>query len=84
MPLPEANQLASQLDEHHLPETNGRMAVCRRCGFRVTGPLGAEQHTAAEERPDRARRWLDGQSRMNEVRRSGTRSLGPAGEGPDR
>lgn len=69
----DAAQLSARLDEHHYPETNGRMPICRRCGFRVTGPLGAEQHTSAEERPDRARRWLDGQARVNQIAEAKTR-----------
>src|ERR1035441_7100415 len=32
--------MGSRLDKHHVPETNGRMPVCRRCGARTDGPKG--------------------------------------------
>jgi len=35
----EASYVGSQLDEHHAPETNGRMSVCRRCGTSTDGPV---------------------------------------------
>jgi hypothetical protein len=37
MAVSEASRLGTRLDEDHIPETSGRMAVCRRCGFRTTG-----------------------------------------------
>ncbi|HEY3942336.1 MAG TPA: hypothetical protein VGL60_07605 [Acidimicrobiales bacterium] len=61
------SQLSARLDEHHHPETNGRMQVCRRCGFRVSGALGEERHTLAEDRPQRATRWLDDQARTSQI-----------------
>jgi hypothetical protein len=63
----DALKLSLRLDDHHFPETNGRTNVCRRCGFGTTGPAGNERHTAAEERPTRARRWLDNQTRLSGV-----------------
>ena len=57
----DSSQLSARLDEDHHPETNGRMPICRRCGFRSAGPLGDERHVSAEERPTQALRWLDGQ-----------------------
>jgi hypothetical protein len=61
------SQLSARLDEHHHPETNGRMSVCRRCGFRTEGELGSEQHVSAEQRPAQALRWLDGQARLGQI-----------------
>jgi hypothetical protein len=49
---PEALQLASRLDEHHAPETNGRMSVCRRCGAQTDGPKG--RHVPNERQLERA------------------------------
>ena len=40
MTSPESSDVAAQLDQHHLPETNGRIAVCRRCGARTDSPAG--------------------------------------------
>jgi hypothetical protein len=57
MTTPEASQLATQLDEDHAPETNGRMAVCRRCGARTDGPAGLH-HMLVEQELPRSRRWL--------------------------
>ena len=57
MNTPEASQLATQLDEDHFPETNGRMAVCRRCGARTDGPEGLH-HVLVEQELPRSRRWL--------------------------
>ena len=34
-------QTGIHLDEHHVPETNGRMSVCRRCGAQTDGPVGS-------------------------------------------
>ena len=36
----QASNLGSRLDDDHLPETNGRMAVCRRCGAHTETPEG--------------------------------------------
>ena len=58
------SQLSARLDEDHYPETNGRIAICRRCGFRSTGPPTEERHIRAEERPTQALRWLDNQERL--------------------
>lgn len=56
----EAAQVGARLDQHHAPETNGRMATCRRCGMRTDGPDG--RHAPAEQQLTQARRWLDTQS----------------------
>jgi len=50
----------NRLDADHFPETNGWMAVCRRCGFRTT--TGAsDHHEPMTEQTARVTRWLDGQ-----------------------
>ena len=36
----QATHIGTQLDEHHSPETNGRMSVCRRCGAQTDDPMG--------------------------------------------
>ena len=41
MTSPECLQVAAQLDEHHMPETNGRIPVCHTCGARTDGPRGS-------------------------------------------
>lgn len=66
MAASEAAQLGAQLDEDHAPETNSRMAVCRRCGFRTEGP-SSERHAPVDVRADRASRWLGAQSQARRV-----------------
>ncbi len=56
----DAIRTAARLDEHHAPETNGWMAVCRRCGMQTDGPQG--QHLPSERQLVRANAWLDGQA----------------------
>jgi hypothetical protein len=58
--------LGARLDEDHLPETNGRMAVCRRCGAQTESPLG-RQHVPHEKRLARAEQWLDAQRRTRHL-----------------
>jgi hypothetical protein len=48
-----------RLDDDHAPETNGRMAVCRRCGAR-TDAAGAH-HVPADGQLARIDDWLEGQ-----------------------
>jgi hypothetical protein len=60
------SEIGKQLDEHHAPETNGRMAVCRRCGSRTDGPAGSH-HTPAEHQVDRSDEWLTAQARLARV-----------------
>ena len=43
----EALNMGSRLDEDHAPETNGRMAVCRRCGAQTDSSEG-RQHIPDE------------------------------------
>ena len=68
MASPEALQLGARLDEHHLPETNGRIAVCRRCGGRTDSPLGGK-HVPDERQLARIVAWLDAQSRIGRIAR---------------
>ena len=64
----EATQISARLDQDHLPETNGRMAVCRRCGARVDNPLG-HHHLASEGQLARSHQWLDAQARLRHIKR---------------
>lgn len=64
MVSPEASLLGARLDEHHSPETNGRMAVCRRCGAQTDGPAG-RQHVPHELRLAHSSAWLDMQTRVD-------------------
>jgi hypothetical protein len=68
---PEAQQLGSRLDEHHAPETNGRMSVCRRCGAQTDGPK--ELHVPDERQLERALQWLDAQSLSSGIDRARNR-----------
>lgn len=54
--LSHASRSGAALDENHAPETNGRMAVCRRCGIQTDGPHG--RHTPHEPQLARADEWL--------------------------
>jgi hypothetical protein len=64
----EVLQVGSRLDEHHAPETNGWMAVCRRCGAQTDGPQGG--HIPDERRMERALQWLEAQSRSSGIDRA--------------
>lgn len=66
---PDASDIGAQLDEHHAPETNGRMAVCRRCGAATDAPDGC-QHVPSEARLVRLTEWLDAQERMRVFERA--------------
>jgi len=66
---PNASDVGARLDEHHAPETNGRMAVCRRCGSRADGPEG-RQHAPDERQLARSTDWLDTQSRARRIDRA--------------
>jgi hypothetical protein len=69
MTSPECLQVAAQLDEHHMPETNGRIPVCHTCGARTDGPTGLH-HVLEESRLHRSTEWLDAQSRLRAIKRS--------------
>jgi hypothetical protein len=62
----ECLHLAAQLDDHHMPETNGRIPVCRRCGARTDNPAG-EHHILQEGREKKSSDWLVAQSRLRDI-----------------
>jgi hypothetical protein len=66
---PEATSVGARLDEHHPPETNGRMSVCRRCGTKTDDPLG-RQHVPDERQVIRSNKWLDAQLRVSRIERA--------------
>ena len=66
---PESLHLAEQLDSHHAPETNSRIAVCRKCGARTDGPTGVH-HVVQEGRAGRSSDWLLAQSRLRDIAES--------------
>jgi hypothetical protein len=57
----DASPLGTRLDDHHAPETNGRMSVCRRCGSRTDGPTG-RRHQPSERQLARSDSWLAAQA----------------------
>jgi hypothetical protein len=61
--------VAAQLDEHHSPETNGRIPVCRRCGARTESPAGVH-HIVQEDRVNKSSEWLIAQSRLRDIAHS--------------
>jgi hypothetical protein len=65
----EATDLGARLDEHHPPETNGRMAVCRRCGALTDTPKG-DHHAPDERQVVRSNEWLDRQATAVRIERS--------------
>ena len=65
----EASNVGSRLDEDHPPETNGRMAVCRRCGAHTDSPEGT-RHMPDERQLERSNNWLDMQARASRIQRS--------------
>ena len=69
MVSPEASLLGARIDEHHLPETNGRMAVCRRCGAQTQGPEG-HHHVPNELLLAHLSDWLDAQTRTRHIDRA--------------
>ena len=66
MTSPESSDVAAQLDQHHLPETNGRIAVCRRCGARTDSPAGLH-HVLQEGQASRSAEWLTAQLRLRDI-----------------
>ncbi len=50
-------QMGYQLDQDHVPETNGRMSVCRRCGSQTDGPQG-DHHLPSDRQMSRISEWL--------------------------
>jgi hypothetical protein len=68
MTIPEVSEVATQLDEDHTPETNGRMAVCRRCGARTDGPAGLH-HAIGERELLRSKSWLTAEVQRKRIER---------------
>jgi hypothetical protein len=66
MILRETSDIGVRLDEHHLPETNGRMSVCRRCGSRTDSPLGLN-HAPSDHQVQGSETWLIAQRRLREI-----------------
>jgi len=56
----------ARLDAHHAPETNGRMAICRRCGSRTDTPVGLH-HVPDVRQVARSSEWLDAQVRASRI-----------------
>ena len=65
----QATHIGTQLDEHHSPETNGRMSVCRRCGAQTNDPTGLH-HSPFESQLTRSTNWLAAQSRLVDIERA--------------
>jgi hypothetical protein len=61
----EVSRTGAQLDEHHAAQTNGRMAVCQRCGMATDGPAG--RHAPHEKQLEKAARWLDAQALSSRI-----------------
>jgi len=66
---PQAMDVGARLDADHGPETNGRMAVCRRCGAPTDGPDGTH-HVPHDDRLARCTQWLDAQARLRHIDRA--------------
>jgi hypothetical protein len=69
MDITTTSSVGTQLDDHHSPETNGRMSVCRRCGALTNGPDGLH-HTPHERQLARSSDWLVAQSRLVDIERA--------------
>jgi hypothetical protein len=64
----EVSQTGNRLDAHHLPETNGRMAICRRCGARTDS--AGSKHVPDEQRLVRSDEWLETQAHTSRIDRA--------------
>ena len=58
--------VARQLDTDHLPETNGRIPVCHRCGARTDDVVGSH-HILSEAQVARSNEWLVAQARLRQI-----------------
>ncbi len=67
----ESTSVGSQLDEHHTPETNGRMSVCRRCGTQTDDTAG-HHHLPSERQLTRSGEWLLSQAREDRIAQART------------
>lgn len=68
MPPLEESPVGTQLDEDHAPETNGRMAVCRRCGMR-TDAAGLH-HEPGERQLASSTAWLVAEVQRRRIERA--------------
>ncbi len=68
MPPQDAMQTGGQLDQDHPPETNGRMAICRRCGSRTDAAGG--HHAPADGQIKRIQDWLAAESKRMHIKRA--------------
>ena len=75
MTATEAPQVGIQLDQDHAPETNGRMAVCRRCGAHTDGPA-AVHHTPDLRELPRSASWLVAEAQRRRIKRAQETSRG--------
>ncbi len=66
----EASNIGVRLDQHHSPETNGRMAICRRCGAQTDSPEGHHHVPNGSRVEKRSNDWLDAQSRLSSIDRA--------------
>lgn len=71
-PNASALELAKSLDAHHHAATNGRTAVCRRCGALTDGPDGL--HNPHERQMGSLGDWLSAQSRLADAERARSRA----------
>jgi len=67
MPPEDEIHMGGQLDQDHLPETNGRMSVCRRCGSQTDGPIGSH-HMPSDRQMTRIREWLVAESKKMHIK----------------
>jgi hypothetical protein len=81
MVLSEPSDVGMRLDAHHAPETNGRMAVCRRCGSRTDAPAGSH-HLPSSHQLTRSDGWLAAQVHLTLI--EGARASRPAPISPTR
>jgi hypothetical protein len=70
---PTASEIAARLDEDHLPETNGRMTICRCCGA-GTDPAGTRHAPPGQRLLARHGEWLNAR-RHAAIRRVRTPAL---------
>jgi hypothetical protein len=66
MDASEASYVGTRLDDHHTPETNGRMSVCRRCGTQTDGAEGLH-HKPSERQLERSNSWLMAQFHQGRI-----------------
>jgi hypothetical protein len=80
MDASEASYVGTRLDDHHSPETNGRMSVCRRCGSQTDGTEGLH-HKPSDRQLERSNSWLMAQFHQGRI--DSVRQLrGPAPPSP--